>query len=209
MLGGDVHLGSIGEFYSNAALNIPREQDHRYIPNIISSAIVNTPPAEAVSNVLSKRNKVHHLDDKCDETQIPVFETDVNGKTLNNQCLLPRRNWCSISQVPNASSGRLDVRINVEIDSSNAEGRTKPYHYAIPTLDLVQHSGGYVQQGGFNHQTPQYTQGYGSQEREQPGVAYEQVHGIEYGHSTQHIAPPLQSRPEQGIYGQAPSQNYQ
>jgi hypothetical protein len=41
---GDVHLAGIGQFYSNPKLNIPRENDHRYIPNVISSAIVNTPP---------------------------------------------------------------------------------------------------------------------------------------------------------------------
>lgn len=169
LLGGDVHLGSIGEFYSNPHLRIPREKDHRYIPNIISSAIVNTPPAEAVSNVLSKRNKVHHLDDTCDETQIPVFEYDVNGKKLNNPCLLPRRNWCSISQEAN-SRGRLDVRLNVEIDSTNADGRTQAYPYSIPALDLTSHSDVHAQQ----HYTPTGAQ---QQQNWQPHDQYSQQHG--------------------------------
>ncbi len=127
ILGGDVHLAAIGEFYTPASSHhhhhtassntvsssqphatisgpgkggnrIEPTQDHRYIPNIISSAIVNTPPAETVSNILGKRNKIHHLDPECDEIMAPVFERDVNGRKLNNTCLLPRRNWCGIAQ---------------------------------------------------------------------------------------------------------------
>lgn len=44
ILGGDVHLGAVGQFYSDPKLQIPKDRDHRYIPNVISSAIVNTPP---------------------------------------------------------------------------------------------------------------------------------------------------------------------
>lgn len=144
---------SVGEFFSESSLGVPREMDHRYVPNVISSAIVNTPPAEAVSNILSKRNKVHHLDSQCDETQVPVFEYDVNGKKLNNPCLLPRRNWCSINHSP--QTGALDVKINVELDQSRDDGRTKPYPYTIPRLDLVTHFDRFTQQGFNSHQQPQ------------------------------------------------------
>ena len=40
ILGGDVHLAAAGEFKSNPKLGIPKDQDHRYMPNVISSAIV-------------------------------------------------------------------------------------------------------------------------------------------------------------------------
>src|SRR3954467_146516 len=40
ILGGDVHLAAVGRFYSNPKLNIPVTQHHRYMANIISSAIV-------------------------------------------------------------------------------------------------------------------------------------------------------------------------
>lgn len=96
ILGGDVHLAAIGQFYSNPKLGIPKDKDHRYMPNVISSAIVNTPPPEMMADVLNKRNKVHHLDDKTDENMIPIFTHDVNGSKRNNRHLLPRRNWCSI-----------------------------------------------------------------------------------------------------------------
>ena len=53
ILGGDVHLAAVGRFYSNPELNIPISGDHRYMANIISSAIVNKPPPQAVANLLA------------------------------------------------------------------------------------------------------------------------------------------------------------
>ncbi|PBP20789.1 hypothetical protein BUE80_DR008114 [Diplocarpon rosae] len=96
LLGGDVHLGAIGQFYSNPKLGIPKDHDFRYMPNIISSAIVNSPPPDTLADILNKRNKVHHLDAETDEDMIPIFTHDVNGKPRNNKRLLNRRNWCSI-----------------------------------------------------------------------------------------------------------------
>lgn len=68
------------------------------MPSVISSAIVNSPPPEALADLLNKRNKVHHLDADTDEDMIPIFTHDVNGKPRNNKRLLNRRNWCSIRQ---------------------------------------------------------------------------------------------------------------
>jgi hypothetical protein len=98
LLGGDVHLCAIGQFYSNKKLGIPKDQDHRYMPNIVSSAIVNAPPSDMVADVLNKRNRVHHLDAATDEDMIAMFPEDVNNKPRNNKHLLPRRNWCSIRE---------------------------------------------------------------------------------------------------------------
>ncbi|KAI9728818.1 MAG: hypothetical protein M1834_007204 [Cirrosporium novae-zelandiae] len=98
ILGGDVHLAAIGQFYSNPKLRVPKHHDHRYIPNVISSAIVNTPPPEMLADVLNKRNKVHHLNPDTDESMIPMFTHDTDGKRRNNKHLLPRRNWCSIKE---------------------------------------------------------------------------------------------------------------
>ncbi|KAF9699682.1 hypothetical protein EKO04_002598 [Ascochyta lentis] len=98
ILGGDVHLGAVGQFYSNKKLKIPKDKDARYMPNVISSAIVNTPPPDMMADVLNKRNKVHHLDANTDEDMIPIFTHDVDGKKRNNNHLLPHRNWCSIRE---------------------------------------------------------------------------------------------------------------
>ncbi|KAI9843404.1 MAG: hypothetical protein M1837_006430 [Sclerophora amabilis] len=98
ILGGDVQLAAVGQFYSNPNLRISKDRDHRYMPNVISSAIVNTPPPEMMSDILNKRNKVHHFDLETDEDMIPLFTHDVDGRRRNNKRLLPRRNWCSIRE---------------------------------------------------------------------------------------------------------------
>ena len=93
-----MHLAAVGQFYSNPKLKIPKDEDHRYMPNVISSAIVNTPPPELLADVLNKRDRVHHFDKETDEVMIPMFTHDVDGKVRSNKRLLPRRNWCSIRE---------------------------------------------------------------------------------------------------------------
>lgn len=95
---GDVHLAAIGQFYSNPGLKLAKDKDYRYMPNVISSAIVNTPPSEMLADVLNKRNRLHHFDANTDESMVPIFTHDVDGKARNNKRLLPRRNWCSIRE---------------------------------------------------------------------------------------------------------------
>ena len=80
ILGGDVHLGAVGQFYTPKTFGVGKDRDHRYMPNVISSAIVNTPPPTMMADVLNRRNKVHHLDQETDEDMIPMFEVDVDGK---------------------------------------------------------------------------------------------------------------------------------
>jgi hypothetical protein len=101
ILGGDVHLAAVGRFYSNPKLEIPVLNDHRYIANIISSAIVNKPPPQAVANLLARRNKIHHLDDDTDETLIHVFDRDPGEEVRTahfNHVTMPSRNWAMITE---------------------------------------------------------------------------------------------------------------
>ncbi|KAK4204004.1 hypothetical protein QBC40DRAFT_273763 [Triangularia verruculosa] len=96
ILSGDVHLAAIGQFYSNPKLGLAKHRDFRYMPNVISSAIVNTPPPDLMADILNKRNKVHHFDKETDEDMIPIFGHGVDSKPRNNKHLLPHRNWCAI-----------------------------------------------------------------------------------------------------------------
>jgi len=101
ILGGDVHLAAVGRFYSNLKLNVPVVQDHRYMANIISSAIVNKPPPAAVANLLAKRNKIHHLNHDTDETLMKFFDKNAgeSGKTSSsNHVTMPSRNWAMITE---------------------------------------------------------------------------------------------------------------
>ncbi|KAK4560378.1 hypothetical protein LTR86_005574 [Recurvomyces mirabilis] len=105
ILGGDVHLAAMGRFYSNPKLNIPAERDWRYMPNIISSAITNKPPPQAVANLLAKRNKIHHLDHDTDETLLELFDknpgADEGAKPKTaaaNHATMPSRNYAIICE---------------------------------------------------------------------------------------------------------------
>jgi len=106
ILGGDVHLAAVGRFFSNPKLNIAAESDWRYMPNIISSAITNKPPPQAVANLLARRNKIHHLDGETDETLLEIFdknpgegEPGVKPKSASsNHATMPSRNYAIICE---------------------------------------------------------------------------------------------------------------
>ncbi|KAI9677011.1 MAG: hypothetical protein M1817_006850 [Caeruleum heppii] len=193
IVSGDVHLGALGRFYSHPKLQIPAEDDHRYMANVISSAITNKPPPRAVANMLAARNKIHHLDHDTDETLLNLFDRDpggVNKTAAKNHSTMPSRNYAILSEtagsVPskvhtNADAhppgqppkrtatgrdghkflhfgewgagashpaatgvepsgtyddGGLDVCLRVEIDPSDAEGRTEGYGFCIPPLTV-------------------------------------------------------------------------
>ncbi|KAJ2984492.1 hypothetical protein NUW58_g6030 [Xylaria curta] len=98
ILSGDVHLAAVGQFYSNPKLRVPKHKDFRYMLNVVSSAIANTPPPDLMADVLNKRNKIHHFDKETDESMMPLFAHGVDSKPRNNKHLLPHRNWCSIRE---------------------------------------------------------------------------------------------------------------
>ncbi|ODA81904.1 hypothetical protein RJ55_00409 [Drechmeria coniospora] len=108
ILGGDVHLAALGRFYSNPKLKLPVEKDSRYMANIVSSAIVNKPPPQAVANLLARRNKIHHLDHDTDETMLNLFDKNPgqSKKTADhNRCTMPSRNFAILTEnSPNATA---------------------------------------------------------------------------------------------------------
>jgi hypothetical protein len=102
ILGGDVHLAAMGRFYSRIKLNIPAENDHRYMANVISSAITNKPPPAAVANLLARRNKIHHMDHDTDETLMKLFDKQPGGNVKGagyNKVTMPSRNFACITEV--------------------------------------------------------------------------------------------------------------
>lgn len=101
ILGGDVHLAALGRFYSKPSLNIPCENDHRYMANVVSSAIVNKPPPQAIANLLARRNKIHHLNHETDETLLKLFNKDPgdsNKTASHNQVTMPSRNFAMLTE---------------------------------------------------------------------------------------------------------------
>lgn len=107
ILGGDVHLAALGRFYSKPKLNIPVENDPRYITNVISSAITNKPPPVPVANLLARRNKIHHLDRDTDETLMKLFDRQPGGHEKGasyNHVTMPSRNYACITETESSST---------------------------------------------------------------------------------------------------------
>jgi hypothetical protein len=141
ILGGDVHLCAVGRFFSKAALGVPAESDWRYMPNIVSSAITNKPPPQAVANLLAKRNKIHHLDHDTDETLLEIFDrnpgtvdadgnaTSIAKKTSDsNHATMPSRNYAIICESTDAMvaavNGSAGSQLNGEESGASADPTT-------------------------------------------------------------------------------------
>lgn len=80
---------------------MPTENDHRYMANVVSSAIVNKPPPQAIANLLARRNKIHHLNHDTDETLLKLFNKDPgdsNKTASHNQVTMPSRNFAMITE---------------------------------------------------------------------------------------------------------------
>ena len=100
ILGGDVHLAALGRFYTKPERGVPVEYDHRYMANVISSAITNKPPPEAIADLLARRNRIHHLDQDTHETLMKMFDKDPGDSNRTSRLMMPRRNYAIISISP-------------------------------------------------------------------------------------------------------------
>lgn len=114
ILSGDVHLAAVGRLFDKKKPDPAK--DPKYMLNIISSAIVNTPPPPAVIGLQGKLNKkthktLHHHD--TDEDMYPLFELDTDGKKLKNPCFLGRRNYCLNRLIPETGEFEFDMRVEI------------------------------------------------------------------------------------------------
>lgn len=137
ILSGDVHLASLGRFRSKLHLSHPiptqrtheeninvlenPEHDSRLMFNVISSAVINTPPPDGMARLLQDRNKLHHFDNETDEDNIAFFKVDTDGKHKRNyNAFLNKRNWSDILPVANVLNNpylkdMLELNLNDKI----------------------------------------------------------------------------------------------
>lgn len=117
ILSGDVHLAAVGRFKTkmhlnhffnkekyqehNDAVKSKPEEDPRLMFNVISSAIVNAPPPDAMAGLLNKRSGIHHFDHNTDEDMVPIFTKDVDGSIRSNKEFLNKRNWADLISIHN------------------------------------------------------------------------------------------------------------
>lgn len=173
-LSGDVHLGAVGEFFTPSSSERkhrvrfwkrkdepcpPKERDERYMACVISSAIANRPPAGKVADILNRvdRGRTHYVNKRTGEKILGMFGVDVDGGRRRNRHLLPRRNYCEISDRGKGGTGGvgvdgsegvdgtgeetreeggLDVLLHFEIETGDPAGWTKGYNLYIPELRL-------------------------------------------------------------------------
>ncbi|KAJ1883689.1 hypothetical protein LPJ66_010969 [Kickxella alabastrina] len=130
-VGGDVHCCGAGRFASSNP-QLPPERDYRFMPQIISSAIMNVPPPNIVIRAVHSSAKTYELDRSTDEMMYRLFEQDVNGKAPpnNNTKLLARRNFSSY--VENLSNHSMIVNIHVQNETNVG---TRAYPINVPALD--------------------------------------------------------------------------
>lgn len=129
ILSGDVHLAAVGRFYSNPKLNLAGENDHRFMVNVVSSAITNKPPPKTVANLLARRNKIHHLDRGTDETLMPYFDKQPGGVEKSaafNKVTMPSRNFATLTEVvAPATNGTINGTANGATNGATPEESVK------------------------------------------------------------------------------------
>ncbi|KAJ1960271.1 hypothetical protein GGI12_003889 [Dipsacomyces acuminosporus] len=127
---GDVHCCGAGRFASQNP-ELPPNADYRFMPQIISSAIMNVPPPNMVIRAVHTSAKKYSLDEFTNEKMYRLFEWDVNGKAPpnNNTKLLARRNFSSY--VENLDDSSLIVHIHVQ---NEGKPGTTPYRVHVPPL---------------------------------------------------------------------------
>jgi len=134
-LSGDVHCAAVGVVHTLAKgknrSELHPSADYRYMINVITSAIVNTPPPNGVISMVStlatkSHRTLHHAE--TDETMLPIFQTETNGSPRKQKFIMGRRNWCSIQR--DRLTGDLVFEIRVEIEKGH--GRTVGYPARAP-----------------------------------------------------------------------------
>jgi len=133
-LSGDVHCAAVGVLKTlSRGKNHPApapSEDHRYMLNVVTSAIVNTPPPNGViamvSSLATRTHKTMHYAD-TDESMVPIFSTETDGSARKQKFIMGRRNWCSVDW--DQVTGDLIFDIRVE----KAKGIGKTVGYAVRT----------------------------------------------------------------------------
>ncbi|ORX52305.1 hypothetical protein DM01DRAFT_1336688 [Hesseltinella vesiculosa] len=93
-LGGDVHCCGAGRLYSKD-MKQREEGDPYLMVQIISSAIVNIPPPQALLTILNQNSSYITFDGNVEEKMYNLFKRSPNGNTRQNKKLMGMRNYCA------------------------------------------------------------------------------------------------------------------
>lgn len=109
VLSGDVHLSCISRFRGNSEAAKKRpENDPQFILNLISSAIVNTPPPDGMVKFLSMRAKKHIFGKSAVEDMVPLFKTEPGSSEHRlHDMFMNKRNYSDLIPISNLSDEYL------------------------------------------------------------------------------------------------------
>ncbi|KAF9566336.1 hypothetical protein CPC08DRAFT_628649 [Agrocybe pediades] len=134
-LSGDVHCAAVGVLKTLKTKNrpeVPPRQDFRYMVNVVTSAIVNTPPPNAVITMVSSlATKVHKTLHSIgtDETMIPLFSKEpLTGQSRKQKYIMGKRNWCLVEW----DNQTGDVIFDIRVEKEKGCGVTAGYPVHVP-----------------------------------------------------------------------------
>ncbi|KAF7161918.1 hypothetical protein CNMCM5623_007333 [Aspergillus felis] len=134
ILSGDVHLAAVGRFFTKHKGHIPEiEADFRFMTNIISSAIVNQPPPEAVAKLISHADKIRELNAETEETLFRIFREDSRDskrEPKGTAVAMPRRNFTIITENSPNNRGRDTHGFKLSLRQFLAKHGHRPLHLA-------------------------------------------------------------------------------
>ncbi|RSH91537.1 hypothetical protein EHS25_009836 [Saitozyma podzolica] len=148
-LSGDVHLAAVGCLFTKQkggqGHQLPASEDYRYMLNVVTSAIVNTPPPRGAAMMVSLLSSHKHRTlreslphshqplltrtdkDMTDEIMLPLFTKDTNGSPMKRQFVMARRNYATVECL--ASS---ELLFDLRIEKFKGAGETKSYPLRVP-----------------------------------------------------------------------------
>lgn len=143
-LSGDVHctffarssaatdnpLGAgVAKFHSTKS--VPAAEDPKHMLQIVSSAIVNTPPPIAVIHMTALLGKKTHKTlhkIHTDETLIPFFELDTDDSKLSHPSIMNRRNYV----LGEIKGDKSELEFDIRVEKVQGGGVTKGYAVSTP-----------------------------------------------------------------------------
>ncbi|KAL0078565.1 hypothetical protein J3Q64DRAFT_1645692 [Phycomyces blakesleeanus] len=129
-LGGDVHCCGAGRLYSKD-MKEKEEADPYFMVQIISSAIVNIPPPQALLTVLNQNSSYETFNPNVEEKMYNLFKFSPNGNSRNNKKLMGMRNY---------TAGYYDEdtgKMNFWIQAEKIVGKKGTMGYLIDVPRLV------------------------------------------------------------------------
>jgi len=157
-LSGDVSCAAVGFFKTHGKDKVPQKNDYRYMVNVVTSAIVNTPPSDNIISEVSSLATADHSNlhrFETDKAMVELFSTDTEGRSRrpmpdgkpkfislkvephetsimgkpDQMFIMGKRNWCMVNWEEQTRELVFDIRV----EKVKGHGETVGYPLAVPS----------------------------------------------------------------------------